>query len=103
MRSKTRRGCSNQVFNLMIQQNERATIPHPLTRELPLHKGAFFMFGITRELPLHKGAFFIFGITQEFPLLGGFLYLLPLLEGGFFVYLLTDHFQKILMHSCVFA
>ena len=39
-------GLSISLPDLFFLQNDSITIPHPLTRELPLHKGAFIMFAL---------------------------------------------------------
>ena len=46
--------CSIHTAGLKILQNDCITIPHPLTRELPLHKGAFFIWGLAYRASLHR-------------------------------------------------
>ncbi len=81
-------GLSVSLLDLFFLQNDSITIPHPLTREPPLHKGAFFIYA-SRQLPWLEGGFFIYASRQLPWLEGGFFIYasrqLPWLEGGFFI------------------
>ncbi len=53
-----RRDCLSYTADLKILQNDSKTIPHPLTREPPLHKGAFlFSFGAIAGVSFAGGFF----------------------------------------------
>ena len=72
-----------QTVDFIVLQNSSITIPHPLSRELPLHKGAFLLIYTARELLLHKGAVLLIYTAREPPLHKGVFYLVRCAEFSF--------------------
>ncbi len=54
---------SAHTINLLILQNDSRTIPQSLSRQLPLHKGAFFIF-VLRDSPLCQGGLLIWVLRR---------------------------------------
>ncbi len=70
-------GLSVSLPDLFFLQNDSITIPHPLTREPPLHKGAFFIYA-SRQLPWLEGGFFICA-SRHLLVLGGVFLFAPII------------------------
>jgi len=96
-------GLSIHSSVLHILQIVCKTIPHPLSRELPLHKGAFLYIGFA-AVSLAQGSLFIFWLRGSFPCTREPFYILTSrqfsLRTGAFLYI--DFAAVFLAHGSLF-